>query len=249
MWDFADVAEPPEQQGASGQGGLESAPEMDDDAKTTGVETVSAAETSRPTGQGPEDSSHPRFGARSGEAESLGLITGLKDLLFYTGGLVIAAALSNDDEAFLFGAPDSMRLDDDNIGILSRGPIGRGGGVGGIGPASAAGAGGAANAANGLRLGEQLARESAESVFTNSGRLQQEVIEGSSRIIPGSNIRNSGVIKELTSDGSNIADWGKYTSRTFQSPSGPFQVHYYYNPSTGVVNYGYDYKVVFNGAR
>lgn len=116
------------------------------------------------------------------------------------------------------------------------------------GVAAEAGAG-AENAANGLRLGQQLARESADSAFTSSGGLQQEVIDGSTRIIPGSNINNPGVIKQLTSDGSDIADWGKYTSRTFQSPSGPFQVHYYYNPSTGVVDYGYDYKVVFNGAR
>ena len=114
--------------------------------------------------------------------------------------------------------------------------------------AAEAGAG-AENAANGLRLGQQLARESADSAFTSSGGLQQEVIDGSTRITPGSNINNPGVIKQLTSDGSDIADWGKYTSRTFQSPSGPFQVHYYYNPSTGVVDYGYDYKVVFNGAR
>jgi len=117
-----------------------------------------------------------------------------------------------------------------------------------FGVAAEAGAG-AENAANGLRLGQQLARESADSAFTSSGGLQQEVIDGSTRIIPGSNINYPGVIKQLTSDGSDIADWGKYTSRTFQSPSGPFQVHYYYNPSTGVVDYGYDYKVVFNGAR
>lgn len=108
---------------------------------------------------------------------------------------------------------------------------------------------GAANAANGMRLGQQLARESAESVFTRSGSLHDEVIQNSSRIIPGSNIGNPGVVKGLTADGSNIADWGKYTSQTFHSPSGPFQVHYYFNPATGRVNYDFDYKVVFNGAR
>lgn len=86
-------------------------------------------------------------------------------------------------------------------------------------------------------------------MFTRSGALQSEVIQGSSRIIPGSNIANPSVVKGLTADGSNIADWGKYTSQTFHSPSGPFQVHYYYNPATQMVNYGFDYKVVFNGAR
>jgi hypothetical protein len=118
-----------------------------------------------------------------------------------------------------------------------------------VGNCVAAEAGGAANAANGLRLGQQLARESAESAFTKSGALQAEVVQNSSRIIPGSNIGNPSVVKGLTADGSNIADWGKYTSQTFQSPSGPFQVHYYFNPATGRVNYNQDYKVVFNGAR
>jgi hypothetical protein len=51
----------------------------------------------------------------------------------------------------------------------------------------------------------------------------------------------------LTADGSNIADWGKYATGTFKSPSGPFQVHFYYNPATGVANYDLDFKVVFVG--
>jgi hypothetical protein len=55
------------------------------------------------------------------------------------------------------------------------------------------------------------------------------------------------VVSELTADGSNIADWGKYTSETFQSPAGSFQVHFYMNQVTGAVNYNIDYKIVFNG--
>lgn len=58
-----------------------------------------------------------------------------------------------------------------------------------------------------------------------------------------------GVIKSLTLDGSSISDWGKYTTRTYQSPSGDFQVHYYMNRTNGAVNYGSDFKVVFNGSR
>ena len=57
------------------------------------------------------------------------------------------------------------------------------------------------------------------------------------------------MIQRLTSDGSDIADWGKYTTRTHQSRSGDFQVHFYMNRSTGAIDYGYDYKVIFNGAR
>jgi hypothetical protein len=36
---------------------------------------------------------------------------------------------------------------------------------------------------------------------------------------------------------------------TFQSPSGPFQVHFYMNPSTGETFYGLDHKAIFNGER
>lgn len=97
-------------------------------------------------------------------------------------------------------------------------------------------AAGASNAANGVRLAQQLARESAESAFTASGGLRTEVIQGSSRIIDGSRLGNPDVVKALTADGSNIADWGKYTTQTFQSPSGPFQVHFYYNPVTGAAH-------------
>jgi hypothetical protein len=58
---------------------------------------------------------------------------------------------------------------------------------------------------------------------------------------------NKELVQHLTSDGSNISNWGKYTTRTFQSPSGDFQVHFYMNRVTGAIDYGYDYKVVFNG--
>jgi hypothetical protein len=107
----------------------------------------------------------------------------------------------------------------------------------------------ASNAANGTRLGQQLARESANSVFTSSGRLSSGAIAESRQIIPGARLGNKDLIQRLTSDGSNIADWGKYTTRTHQSPSGNFQVHFYMSRSTGAIDYGYDYKVIFNGAR
>jgi len=106
----------------------------------------------------------------------------------------------------------------------------------------------AANPVNGIRLGKQLAGEAAASIFTDSGELKPEIVANSARIINGSDIKNPNVIAALTSDGSDISDWGKYTTQTTVSPNseGPFQVHFYYNPVTGVVNYGIDYKVVFN---
>jgi len=75
------------------------------------------------------------------------------------------------------------------------------------------------NVVNGTRLGQQLARESADSVFASSGRLSSGAIADSRQIIPGSRLGNKDLVQRLTSDGSNIADWGKYTTRTHQSPS------------------------------
>lgn len=79
--------------------------------------------------------------------------------------------------------------------------------------------------------------------------MHPSVINNSTPIIRGSQLGNQQVVKGLTADGSNIADWAKYTTQSFRSPSGPFQVHYYRNLVTGAVNYTYDYKVVFNGSR
>ncbi|TCC48812.1 RHS repeat protein [Kribbella capetownensis] len=106
---------------------------------------------------------------------------------------------------------------------------------------------GADNVVNGLRLAQQLARESASSAFTGSGKLNPGAISGANLIIPGNKLGNKALIQRLTADGSDIADWGKYTSRTYQSLSGNFQVHFYMNRRTGAVDYGYDYKVIFNG--
>lgn len=108
-------------------------------------------------------------------------------------------------------------------------------------------ANGADNVANGVRLGQQLARESAESAFTSSGRLSSGAIQESKQIVGGSSLKNTELIKRLTSDGSDVADWAKYTTRTYQSPSGNFQVHFYMNRGTGAIDYGYDYKTIFGG--
>jgi len=48
--------------------------------------------------------------------------------------------------------------------------------------------------------------------------------------------------------GDQIPGFAKYSTDTFQSPFGDFQVHFYQNPSTGEIYYGMDYKAVFNAA-
>lgn len=106
---------------------------------------------------------------------------------------------------------------------------------------------GADNVANGVKLTQRLARESAESAFTASGELSKGAIEGSRLIIPGAKLNNKHLVERLSSNGGGIAGWGKYATATHQSPSGDFQVHFYMNRGTGAIDYGYDYKVVFNG--
>ena len=118
-----------------------------------------------------------------------------------------------------------------------------------LGSVATEAASGASNAATAPALARQLAGEEASSIFTSSGGLQQSVIDASREIIPGTDLSNGQLIKTLTADGSSIADWGKFSTPTFNSPSGPFQVHFYMNPSTGIVHYLDDFKVVFNGAR
>lgn len=105
----------------------------------------------------------------------------------------------------------------------------------------------ASNISNSERLRTSLARREAEGAFDTRGRLLQDVIERSAEIIPGSELVNPAVIRELTRDGSRIADWAKFTTETFRRPSGKFQVHFYRNRVTGEVNYNIDYKAIISG--
>jgi hypothetical protein len=83
----------------------------------------------------------------------------------------------------------------------------------------------------------QLAQQEAESAFTAAGELSQEAIQGARQIIPPGQLGNPAIPQ----------GFGKFSTQTFQSPSGPFQAHFYMNPSTGHTFYGLDFKVIFNG--
>lgn len=100
----------------------------------------------------------------------------------------------------------------------------------------AKGVGEAYNVALNPKLAEQLTMQSAKSPFTTSGTLTQDAIKGANQIIAPSELLNSNI----------PAGFGKYTTGTFQSPAGNFQIHFYKNPTTGEVLYGMDYKAVFN---
>jgi hypothetical protein len=84
-----------------------------------------------------------------------------------------------------------------------------------------------------------LARQEAESAFTATGELSQEAIQGARQIIPPGQLGNPAIPQ----------GFGKYATGTFNSPSGPFQMHFYMNPSTGETFYGLDFKAIFNGER
>lgn len=95
---------------------------------------------------------------------------------------------------------------------------------------------GAANIANGPRLAEQLRLESANSVFTSNGHLTDEVISNAREIIAPGKLGNPAI----------PSGYGKFTTETYQSPYGNFQVHFYMNKKTNNVYYDLDYKVIFN---
>ncbi|WP_335938103.1 putative T7SS-secreted protein [Streptomyces sp. PTD5-9] len=102
-----------------------------------------------------------------------------------------------------------------------------------------------AGSAEAERLADRLRGESARSMFNEDGWLTPQARAESRRVIAGEDIGNPAVRELMTSDGSNLSDWGKYTTKTHQSPYGDFQVHYYYNPETGRL-LNYDYKVIMN---
>lgn len=92
----------------------------------------------------------------------------------------------------------------------------------------------ASDGINGARLANQLIREEASSAFTATGELSSEAIQGA-RQLP-INLGNPQI----------PAGFSKFSTGTFGSPSGPFQVHFYMNPTTSEVFYGLDYKAIFN---
>ena len=100
------------------------------------------------------------------------------------------------------------------------------------------GADSAQNIATAKQLAQQLQLESANSPFTAGGTLTQNAINDA-QAVPGlgpGQLANPNI----------PAGFGKYTTQTYQSPAGPFQVHFYMNPTSGEVSYGLDYKAIFN---
>ena len=88
----------------------------------------------------------------------------------------------------------------------------------------------------GTQLSGQLARESAESSFTATGELSADAIAGSRQIMAPGALGNPAIPN----------GFAKFATDTYQSPSGPFQTHFYANPQMNEIFYGLDYKSIFN---
>ncbi|MBS0288136.1 MAG: ankyrin repeat domain-containing protein [Proteobacteria bacterium] len=100
------------------------------------------------------------------------------------------------------------------------------------------------SASNSLRLRVQLELQE-KGVLDMDGWLTKAIIAESERALgPFQKISNPQVLKELTKDGSSAGDWRKLKTQPIILKSGQkIQVHYYYNPITGVQNNTIDYKV------
>ncbi len=98
-------------------------------------------------------------------------------------------------------------------------------------------------AANAVRLRTHL-KFMEDGILDNTGQLTQKAVEESKMLIKGADLNNLAVIAELTKDGSNIADWAKFTTKAVSTNNGQkLQVHYYRNSITSGVNYSIDFKV------
>jgi hypothetical protein len=104
---------------------------------------------------------------------------------------------------------------------------------------------GASGSANWAQLRASLAFQEAGILTQDGIALTPQAIAASRQIpIAGGQLTNPAVIAELTSDGSNIADWGKYTTQSITLPDGQrSQIHFYMNNVTGDVNLNIDFKV------
>lgn len=83
-------------------------------------------------------------------------------------------------------------------------------------------------------LTRQLELQEASSIFTSGGELTAEAIAESTLLKAPGTLGNPAIPQ----------GFGKYSTSTYRSPSGPFRVHYYMNPRTGQTYYGLDYKAV-----
>jgi filamentous hemagglutinin len=109
---------------------------------------------------------------------------------------------------------------------------------------AAKGADNAADMIPATQLRTQLAFQEA-GILDLNGRLTPQAVLDAKEVKLKDPIRNPAVVEVLTSDGSNISDWGKFTTKSVTMPNGQrLQIHFYWNKVTNKVDYiTPDYKV------
>jgi hypothetical protein len=91
----------------------------------------------------------------------------------------------------------------------------------------------------------KLSKEQVSSMFDSNGVLRSEFINQAIEVPLRKGIRNAKVIDILTSDGSNINEWAKFTTKTINSGGIEGEFHFYKNKVTGKINKDIDYKFKF----
>jgi filamentous hemagglutinin len=131
--------------------------------------------------------------------------------------------------------------------------IGKGlAGIGGVASQEASQIGsGADNVVNATLLKQQLQNEEIYSIFMENGVLKQSVVDSAKFLKGGDDLTNPAVIKELTKNGSQMADWAKFstTEPVTVSSGEAVQMHFYKNINTGEINYNIDFKPVIGGVK
>lgn len=110
--------------------------------------------------------------------------------------------------------------------------------------AGTAGQNGAIASRNSTKQRTQLAFEEAGILGAGGTALTQDAILASREIaISGGVLKNQAVVRELTTNGSAIGDWGKFTAQPIQLPNGQrSQIHFHMNRVTGETNFSVDFK-------
>jgi hypothetical protein len=98
----------------------------------------------------------------------------------------------------------------------------------------------ASNVANGPRLGDQLTRAQAESLFTPDGGIKPEVIGNSKPIMEATKLGNKDVTQAMIDMTGSLDGWAKWSTDAM-TPQGKAQLHFYYNQVSRQFLY-YDYK-------
>ena len=102
----------------------------------------------------------------------------------------------------------------------------------------------ASSLVSGYALPTQMAFREA-GILAEDGTLTQSAIADAQELMSGTALRNQNVVAELTKDGSKIADWAKFSTKSVTDPNGvKAQIHFYMNRVTRAVNYMKDYKMV-----